>query len=116
MAPRIRKELLEAIVRHDKRTHPIAETCPRVGPDAERPRLSGTGLQGSRAPLPAGRPRRRATRLDETELSAYSRARPPVPSPPPRPSTTSVLVDVALRVRPPEAVLDHISGVGVPEL
>jgi hypothetical protein len=28
----------------------------------------------------------------------------------------SVLVDVAFRVRPPEAVLDQLSGVGVPEL
>src|SRR5918992_1338863 len=29
------------------------------------------------------------------------------------PSTTGVLFDVAVRARPPEALLDHISGVGV---
>jgi hypothetical protein len=32
------------------------------------------------------------------------------------PSTTSILVDVAFRVRPPEAIVDHLSGVGVPAL
>jgi hypothetical protein len=30
------------------------------------------------------------------------------------PSTTSVLIDVTFRVRPPEAVLDQLSGIGVP--
>ena len=30
------------------------------------------------------------------------------------PSTAEVLTDVALRVRPVDAVLDHVSGVGVP--
>jgi hypothetical protein len=29
---------------------------------------------------------------------------------------SSVLIDVAFRVRPPEAVLDQLSGIGVPEL
>jgi hypothetical protein len=32
------------------------------------------------------------------------------------PSTSSILVDIAMRVRPPEALLDHVSGIGVPEL
>jgi hypothetical protein len=32
------------------------------------------------------------------------------------PSTSSVLVDVAFRVRPPEALVDQLSGVGVPVL
>jgi hypothetical protein len=31
-------------------------------------------------------------------------------------TTGDVLLDVAFRVRPPDAVLDHISGVGVPRL
>jgi len=29
---------------------------------------------------------------------------------------SSVLVDVAFRVRPPEAVLDELSGIGVPDV
>jgi hypothetical protein len=29
------------------------------------------------------------------------------------PTTASVLLDVAMRARPPEALLDHVSGVGV---
>jgi hypothetical protein len=32
------------------------------------------------------------------------------------PSTARVLVDISTRARPPEHLLDHISGVGVPEL
>lgn len=31
-----------------------------------------------------------------------------------RPTTASVLLDVALRVRPPEALAQHLSGVGLP--
>ena len=92
MAPRIRRELLEAIVRHDKRTHPIAETCRRVGRDAERLGLTRPSYQRIRELVHQSRRFRRG------------------------PSTTSVLVDVAFRVRPPEAILDNISGIGVPEL
>jgi hypothetical protein len=36
LAPRISHQLLEAIVRFDDRSHPIAETCRRVGSEAER--------------------------------------------------------------------------------
>lgn len=32
-----------------------------------------------------------------------------------QPSTAEVLTDIAFRVRPPEALLDHVSGVGVPK-
>ena len=92
MAPRIRKELLEAVVRHDKRTHPIAETCRRVGRDAERLGLTRPSYQRVRELVHESRRLRRG------------------------PSTTSVLVDVTFRVRPPEAVLDQLSGTGVPEL
>jgi proteasome lid subunit RPN8/RPN11 len=92
LAPRIRKELLEAVVRHDKRTHPIAETCRRVGRDAERLGLTRPSYQRVRELVHESRRLRRG------------------------PSTTSVLVDVALRARPPEAVLDHLSGIGVPDL
>jgi hypothetical protein len=92
MAPRIRKELLEAIVRYDKRTHPIAETCRRVGREAERLGLTRPSYQRVRELVHQSRRLRRG------------------------PTTTSVLVDVAFRARPPEAILDHISGIGVPEL
>jgi proteasome lid subunit RPN8/RPN11 len=92
LAPRIRKELLEAIVRHDRRTHPIAETCRRVGQDADRLGLTRPSYQRIRELVHESRRLRRG------------------------PSTTSVLVDVAFRVRPPEAVLDHLSGTGVPNL
>ena len=92
LAPRIRKELLEAIVRHDKQTHPIAETCRRVGLEADRLGLTRPSYQRIRELVHESRRLRRG------------------------PSTTSVLVDVAFRLRPPEAVLDHLSGTGVPEL
>jgi hypothetical protein len=92
LAPRIRKELLEAVVRHDKRTHPIAETCRRVGREADRLGLTRPSYQRIREVV--------------HELRRLRRG----------PSTTSVLVDVAFRVRPPEAVLDHLSGTGVPDL
>ena len=92
MAPRIRKELLEAVVRHDKRTHPIAETARRVGREAERLGLTRPSYQRIRELVHESRRLRRG------------------------PSTTSILVDVAFRVRPPEAVLDHLSGTGVPQL
>jgi proteasome lid subunit RPN8/RPN11 len=92
MAPRIRKELLEAIVRHDNRMHPIAETCRRVGRDAEQLGLTRPSYQRIRELVHQSRRLRRG------------------------PSTASVLVDVAYRVRSPDAVLDHISGIGVPEL
>ena len=45
-----------------------------------------------------------------------SRARPHVRRIQRGPTTASVLLDVAFRLRPPEAVLDHVSGVGVPDL
>jgi hypothetical protein len=33
-----------------------------------------------------------------------------------RPSTARVLAEVSTRARPPEALLDHLSGIGVPPL
>jgi hypothetical protein len=92
IAPRISPKLLEAIVRLDKRTVPIAETCRRVGANAER----------------LGLPRPSYERIRELVHDARRLRRGP--------STASVLLDVAFRARPPEAVLDHISGVGVPNL
>lgn len=92
IAPRISPELLEAIVRFDKRTVPIAETCREVGREAER----------------LGLPRPSYERIRELVHEARRIRRGP--------STASVLVDVALRVRPPEAIADQLSGVGVRDL
>jgi hypothetical protein len=88
MSPR----LLETLVRTDGPSVPIAETCRRVGSEADRIGLT--------------RPSYERVRLLVHESRRIRRG----------PSTASVLADVALRVRPPEAVLDHLSGVGVPEL
>ena len=84
--------LLESVVRHDKRTHPIAETCRRVGRDAERLGFTRPSYERVRELVHQSRRIRRG------------------------PSTASVLVDVAFRVRPPDAILDHLSGTGVPDL
>jgi hypothetical protein len=88
MSPR----LLETLVRSDDRSVPIAETCRRVGAEADR--------------IGVARPSYERVRLLVHESRRIRRG----------PSTATVLADVALRARPPEAVLDHLSGVGVPEL
>lgn len=92
IAPRISPRLLEAIVRFDKPSRPIAETSRRVGREAER----------------LGLPRPSYERVRELVHMMRRIQRGP--------TTASVLLDVAFRLRPPEAVLDHISGVGVPDL
>jgi hypothetical protein len=91
IAPRISPRLLEALVKFDDRTVPIAETCRRVGGEAERLGLPRPSYQRVRELVHASRRIRRG------------------------PSTAAVLVDVAFRARPPEALLDHLSGVGVPQ-
>jgi hypothetical protein len=92
IAPRISPRLLEAIVRFDDRTVPIAETCRRVGREADRLGLTRPSYQRVRVLVHQSRMLRRG------------------------PTTASVLVDVAFRVRAPEAIADHLSGVGVPAL
>jgi hypothetical protein len=84
---------VEALVRLDDKRVPIAEVNRRVGEEAERLGLRRPSYQRIRELVHQSRRLRRS-----------------------RPTTTSVLVDVAFRVRPPEAVLDHLSGVGVPTL
>lgn len=91
IAPRISPRLLEALVKFDDRTVPIAETCRRVGGEAERLGLPRPSYQRVRELVHASRRIRRG------------------------PSTAAVLVDVAFRARPPEALLDQLSGVGVPQ-
>jgi hypothetical protein len=88
MSPR----LLETLVRTDDRSIPIAETCRQVGHEADRIGLARPSYERVRVLVHESRRIRRG------------------------PSTASVLADVAFRVRPPEAVLDHVSGIGVSEL
>jgi hypothetical protein len=92
IAPRISPRLLEAIVRLDDRSAPIAETCRRVGGEAEKLGLT--------------RPSYERVRELVHEVRRVRRG----------PTTASVLADIAFQVRPPEALLDHIAGVGVPDL
>ena len=93
-APRISHRLLEAIVRIDDESVPIAETYRRVADHADRLRLP--------------RPSYQRVRVLVHEARRLRRRRGP--------STASVLFDVAVRSRPPDAVLEHLSGVGVPDL
>ena len=91
-APRIGPRLLAAIVRLDDPRLPIAETCRRVGAEAERLGLPRPSYQRVRELVHRARRLRRG------------------------PSTTQVLVDIIARSRPPQAFVTHISGVGVADL
>jgi hypothetical protein len=93
-APRLSPRLLEAIARLDDPSLPIAEVCRRVGGEAAEVGLPRPSYERIRVLVHALRSARRHLHR--------------------RPSTASILLDVALRVRPPDAVLDHVSGVGVP--
>jgi hypothetical protein len=65
LAPRISHRLLEAIVRLDDRSRPIAETCRRVGAEAERLGLFRPSYQRVRVLVhEARRVRRRPTAVD----------------------------------------------------
>ncbi|HEY7706051.1 MAG TPA: hypothetical protein VH968_02640 [Gaiellaceae bacterium] len=71
---------------------PIAEVSRRVGDEAHRLGLTRPSYQRVRVLVHESRRLRRG------------------------PTTASVLMDVAFRVRPPEAIVDHLSGAGVPPL
>jgi hypothetical protein len=92
IAPRISPRLINALVRFDDRSIAIAETNRRVGEEAAR----------------LGLPRPSYERIRELVHEARRIRRGP--------TTSSVLLDVAFRARPPDAVLDHVSGVGAPNL
>jgi len=92
-APRISLRLLKAIVTLDDNRIPIAEINRRVGAEAARLGLPRPSYQRVRVLVHESRSLRRH-----------------------RPSTAKILLEVATRVRPPGAVLDHVSGVGVPRL
>ena len=91
-APRISHRLLRALDRLDDRRLPYAEINRRLGAEATRLGLPRPSYQRVRELLHQLRWLRR------------------------QPTTAGVLWEVVMRVRPPEAFLDHISGVGVPRL
>jgi hypothetical protein len=91
-APRIPPRLLDALCRLDDRSLPIAEINRRLGAEAER----------------LGLPRPSYQRVREL-VHQLRRARR-------GPTTARVLLEIAMRARPPEALLEHVSGVGVRDL
>ncbi|MBD0338896.1 MAG: hypothetical protein ICV67_06390 [Thermoleophilia bacterium] len=95
-APRLTPRLLEAIARCEDPALPIAEISRRVGAEAERLGLFRPSYERVRS-LVAELRYRRALKARQ-------------------PSTAEVLLDVALRVRPTEALLDHMAGEWLPPL
>jgi hypothetical protein len=93
-APRIAPALLEALVELDDPTVPIAEINRRLGRRAEQLGLPRPSYQRVRELVHESRQVQRRT----------------------GPTTKEVLLDILFRARPPDAFLDHISGVGVPKL
>ncbi len=91
LAPRISPRLVAEVERLADGRHSIAEICRRVGSAADRLGLARPSYERIRVLVHAHR-RRRAG-----------------------PDTVDVLVDVMSRGRPPQALLDHIAGVGVPK-
>jgi len=91
-APRISPRLVRALDRLDDPGLPIAEVNRRLGVEAERLGLHRPSYQRVRELVHLLRRWRR------------------------RPSTARVLAEIAYRARPPDALLDHVSGVGVPDL
>jgi hypothetical protein len=82
---------VDAVARFDDRASPIAEIYRRVADEAERLGYPRPSYQRIRVLVHESRRIRRQS------------------------STAGVLAEVILRARPPEALLDHLSGVGVPD-
>jgi hypothetical protein len=92
LAARVPDRLYKRLVKLDDASRPIAETYRLLATEAERMGLT--------------RPSYERIRVLVHQSRRWTRSRGP--------STTSVVVDVAFRVRPPEAILDQLSGIGVP--
>jgi hypothetical protein len=88
-AARVTVELHDLILAIDDPLIPIAEICRLVGERADEFGIARPSYERIRVLV-----RRARERGSE-------------------PTTTSVLVDIAMRNRAPEAFLDHVSGVGV---
>jgi hypothetical protein len=93
-APRINRRLLEALVRFDDRTVPIAVTYRRVGAEADRRGLTRPSYQRIRVLVHEAR-RRHVQR---------------------GPSTGQLLLEVMAQSRSPEALIDRAAGIPVYEL
>jgi hypothetical protein len=93
-APRISFRLLQTLDRVDDPTLPIAEINRRLGAEAWR--------------LGLPRPSYQRIRVLVHQLRRIRLRKGP--------STGEILFDIALRARPPTALVDHLSGVGIPRL
>jgi hypothetical protein len=91
-APRISPRLLRALERLDDESVPIAEVSRRLGAEADKLGLPRPSYQRVRVLVHELRTRRA------------------------RPTTAEVLLDISARARPPDVLLDHLSGIGVPRL
>jgi hypothetical protein len=91
-APRIDSRLLAALVRLDDRARSIAELNRDLGRVADWLEL----------PRPS---------YEQVRVLVRAHRRLPI-----QPGTGEVLLDIAFRARPPEALLDVLSGVGVPDI
>ncbi len=91
LSPRFGPRLLEELARIDDGRLPVAEVWRRVGAAADRLGVTRPGYEGVRV-----------------LVHQFRRVRA-------RPTTADVMVDIAFRVRPPQALVEHLSGVGVPE-
>jgi hypothetical protein len=94
-APRIAPILIEALIDLDDRAVPIAEINRQLGEHAE-----SLGLR---------RPSYQRVRELVHELRAWRAPRG-------GPTTRRVILDILFRSRPPGALVEHLSGVGVPRL
>src|SRR5690242_17093618 len=93
-APRISFRLLQALDRIDDPSLPIAELNRRLGSEAWR--------------LGLPRPSYQRVRVLLHQLRRIRGRRGP--------STGEILFDIALRLRPPDNLVAHLSGLGIPRL
>ena len=91
-APRISRTIHELVTRLDDERLPLAEIARRVCAEAERRGYARPSYEGLRVLI-------HRVRRERAQIK-----------------TREVLHDVAFRARPAEAILDHVSGVGVPPL
>jgi hypothetical protein len=92
LSPRISPRLIAQVERLDDERVPIAEVYRRLGEAADRLELTRPSYERVRQLVRDARRRRRFA----------------------GPTTTAVLADVVLRVRPPDALGEHLAGVELP--
>jgi hypothetical protein len=86
--------VIEALVRLDDRTVPIAETYRLVAAEAERRGYTRPSYQRIRV------------LVHEARRARVRRG----------PTTASIVLDVMAQIRPPEALIDHAAGIPLPDL